>query len=508
MKIRFPRCGCFAPPAVRDEDEDEFSGPVRRTKSSRSSTRVMQQNVSTDTEEATMVDLPPVSIQRFRSWVSDDFFDCVSEIGDIEETFPPALRQGNQLDDLTQGMLDAALAAQEALLFWHTGDGASQFKDAGKSGKVKLAIIPAKGDTMQVVKGTASFGVGELTLEEVVDFLTDVEKKGKYDSQFAQGHKKRALFEDPSTKRRLDLDYAAYKAQWGVSGRDCVLTSVVEKIGDDMWVMSSRSCEYPGYGEGEVLPGYVRCQIVNAGNVVERDPDTGEIFVTMYSQMSIGGNIPTWIVNKAQCDTSTAVTFSSRDGSAHGQNMLSIPDDDFMDCLSVVTSSNGETEVAALARQVSGQFDEMTQTLFVAARSAQAEILQYLTSEGASEFTSLGNAGAVEITARPPPGMMNVGGRDCVYAILREKIRDDLWIVSSKSVDLPEYPENGVLPGYVRCDVKFAGYAMSIDPKTKELTVTMYNQVDVKGNIPTWIVNKAQNKQPACLNDMYKLLKN
>ncbi|KAF4736587.1 hypothetical protein FOZ63_007496, partial [Perkinsus olseni] len=85
-------------------------------------------------------------------------------------------------------------------------------------------------------------------------------------------------------------------------------------------------------------------------------------------------------------------------------NMLSIPDDDFMDCLSVVTSSNGDTEVAALARQVSGQFDEMTQTLFVAARSAQAEILQYLTSEGASEFTSLGNAGAVEITARPPPG--------------------------------------------------------------------------------------------------------
>ncbi|KAF4758097.1 hypothetical protein FOZ63_026682, partial [Perkinsus olseni] len=406
-------------------------------------------NVSTDTEEATMVDLPPVSIQRFRSWVSDDFFDCVSEIGDIEETFPP-------------GMLDAALAAQEALLFWHTGDGSSQFKDAGKSGKVKLAIIPAKGETMQVVKGMASFGVGELTLEEVVDFLTDVEKKGKYDSQFAQGHKKRALYEDPSTKRRLDLDYAAYKAQWGVSGRDCVLTSAVEKLGDDMWVMSSRSCEFPGYGEGEVLPGYVRCQIVNAGNVVERDPDTGEIFVTMYSQMSIGGNIPTWIVNKAQCDTSTALTFSSRDGSAHGQNMLSIPDDDFMDCLSVVTSSNGETEVAALARQDGGQFDEMTQiTLFVAARSAQAEILQYLTSEGASEFTSLGNAGAVEITARMPPGeilrrglidepgrrldlqyvtfkgMLTLAGRDCVYAILRERVRENLWVVSWKSVDMP-----------------------------------------------------------------------
>ncbi|EER09013.1 hypothetical protein Pmar_PMAR028434, partial [Perkinsus marinus ATCC 50983] len=34
-------------------------------------------------------------------------------------------------------------------------------------------------------------------------------------------------------------------------------------------------------------------------------------------------------------------------------------------------------------------------------------------------------------------GMMNVGGRDCVYAILRQKIRDDLWIVSSKSVELP-----------------------------------------------------------------------
>ncbi|KAF4653897.1 hypothetical protein FOL47_010236 [Perkinsus chesapeaki] len=104
-------------------------------------------------------------------------------------------------------------------------------------------------------------------------------------------------------------------------------------------------------------------------------------------------------------------------------------------------------------------------------------------------------------------GMMNVGGRDALYAILRQKINDNLWIISSKSVELPEYPENGVLPGYVRCDVKFAGYAMEINPSTNELTVTMYNQVDVKGNIPTWIVNKAQNKQPACLNEMYKLLK-
>ncbi|KAF4736589.1 hypothetical protein FOZ63_007498 [Perkinsus olseni] len=104
-------------------------------------------------------------------------------------------------------------------------------------------------------------------------------------------------------------------------------------------------------------------------------------------------------------------------------------------------------------------------------------------------------------------GMMNVGGRDAVFAILRQKINDNLWVISSKSVDVPEYPENGVLPGYVRTDVKFAGYAMSINPETKELTVTMYNQVDVKGNIPTWIVNKAQNKQPACLNDLYKLLK-
>mmetsp|Transcript_17914 Transcript_17914/g.15275 ORF Transcript_17914/g.15275 Transcript_17914/m.15275 type:complete len:93 (-) Transcript_17914:80-358(-) len=90
---------------------------------------------------------------------------------------------------------------------------------------------------------------------------------------------------------------------------------------------------------------------------------------------------------------------------------------------------------------------------------------------------------------------------------MRQKINDNLWIISSKSVELPEYPENGVLPGYVRCDVKFAGYAMEINPSTNELTVTMYNQVDVKGNIPTWIVNKAQNKQPACLNEMYKLLK-
>ncbi|KAF4653899.1 hypothetical protein FOL47_010238 [Perkinsus chesapeaki] len=244
-------------------------------------------------------------LQRIRSWISEDFFDCISELEELSpislEVPSTALKAGST-DEITGKMLDEALAAQKVILEWHCGEGVKEFKDAGKSGKVKLAIIPARGDSMQVVKGTASFGVGELELEEVVEFLCDVERKGKYDSQFAQGHKKRGLYEDTSTGslRRLDLDYAAYKAQWGVSGRDCVLTSVVEKVGDNMWVMSSRSCEYPGYGEGEVLAGYVRCKIVNAGNVVEKDEGSGEIFVTMYSQMSIGGNIPTWIVNKAQ----------------------------------------------------------------------------------------------------------------------------------------------------------------------------------------------------------------
>ncbi|KAF4735700.1 hypothetical protein FOZ62_005455, partial [Perkinsus olseni] len=259
------------------------------------------------------------------------------------------------------------------------------------------------------------------------------------------------------------------------------------------------------------------------------------------------------------------------------QNMLSIPDDDFMDCLSVVTSSCGETEVAALARQVSGQFDEMTQTLFVAARSAQAEILQYLTSEGASEFTSLGNAGAVEITARPPPGggdfqvmmgrrsfgvgevgldelldtlmdpasrpkyntyaaggeilrkglidepgrrldlqyatfkgMLTLAGRDCVYAILCERVHENLWVVSWKSMDIPAFSNHGRQSGLVRCNFLCCGYALMVEPQTGELIVTMVNQADPGGNvrkIPTWIANKVQRGQPASLNNLYDLLK-
>lgn len=40
-------------------------------------------------------------------------------------------------------------------------------------------------------------------------------------------------------------------------------------------------------------------------------------------------------------------------------------------------------------------------------------------------------------------GMFTVAARDAVYAILRERIHDNLWIVSRRSVDIPG--ENGSL---------------------------------------------------------------
>ncbi|EER18913.1 Phosphatidylcholine transfer protein, putative [Perkinsus marinus ATCC 50983] len=226
----------------------------------------------------------------------------------------PTPQYDEAMDDSAEKLLDAALEAQEKVLYYLSAEGKAEFDPNGKSGEVTMMVRSQTSETLQIVMGYRSFGVDEIDMQRLLDVLMDPEARKDFDKQTADGKMlKKALIDEPD--RRLDLHYDAFK------------------------------------------------------------------------------------------------------------------------------------------------------------------------------------------------GMMNVGGRDAVFAVLRQKINNNLWIVSSKSVDLPEYPENGVLSGYVRCDVKFAGYAMSIDPDTEELTVTMYNQVDVKGNIPTWIVNKAQNKQPACLNDLYKLVR-
>lgn len=50
-------------------------------------------------------------------------------------------------------------------------------------------------------------------------------------------------------------------------------------------------------------PGLVRCEFLCYGYAIMRDPQTGELSVTMFSQADPGGNvrnIPTWIANKGQ----------------------------------------------------------------------------------------------------------------------------------------------------------------------------------------------------------------
>ncbi|KAF4653898.1 hypothetical protein FOL47_010237 [Perkinsus chesapeaki] len=107
-------------------------------------------------------------------------------------------------------------------------------------------------------------------------------------------------------------------------------------------------------------------------------------------------------------------------------------------------------------------------------------------------------------------GLFTVSARDCVYAILRERINENLWMVSWQSVEVPECPEGSRHADHVRSHLICCGYAIEIDPRTKDLTVTMVNRANPAGNvhmIPGWVALKGLKGQPASLNNLYGFLK-
>lgn len=100
---------------------------------------------------------------------------------------------------------------------------------------------------------------------------------------------------------------------------------------------------------------------------------------------------------------------------------------------------------------------------------------------------------------------LGVSGRDFVYEVLTEMLSPTLGVIATRSVEKAEYPEHKFLDTHCRGFIHNAGYI--IHDVDGEKMVSYYNQLDLRGLIPTWIVNKAQTQQPTSLNATYKALR-
>ncbi|EER03919.1 hypothetical protein Pmar_PMAR017333 [Perkinsus marinus ATCC 50983] len=181
-------------------------------------------------------------------------------------------------------MFDAARRAQAEIQHYLTAEGESEFVSVGKAGPVELmARPPPVGEKFQVMMGRRSFGRREIDLSKLLDTLMDPTALSKYNSHASDGRiLRKGLIDEP--ERRLDLQYATFKGTGSGS----------MSIG----MCSKTDCPYQ-----DPQPGLVRCEFLCYGYAIMRDPQTGELSVTMFSQADPGGNvrnIPTWIANKGQ----------------------------------------------------------------------------------------------------------------------------------------------------------------------------------------------------------------
>ncbi|KAF4690612.1 hypothetical protein FOZ62_006146 [Perkinsus olseni] len=100
---------------------------------------------------------------------------------------------------------------------------------------------------------------------------------------------------------------------------------------------------------------------------------------------------------------------------------------------------------------------------------------------------------------------MGVAGRDFVYAVLTEMVSPTLGVIATRSVRRDDYAEHKLLATHCRGFIDNAGYV--VHDVDGEKIVSFYNQVDVGGSVPTWIVNKAQMRQPTSLDATFSAMK-
>lgn len=86
------------------------------------------------------------------------------------------------------------------------------------------------------------------------------------------------------------------------------------------------------------------------------------------------------------------------------------------------------------------------------------------------------------------------------------KLLDDgRYIIVAKSIDHAKCPE---LPGFVRGELYFGGYILEPLPSNPYQTRAIFlGRVDLKGNIPSWIVKLASELAPLAIEGIRNVLK-
>ncbi|EER18915.1 hypothetical protein Pmar_PMAR015414 [Perkinsus marinus ATCC 50983] len=459
---------------------------------------------------------------------------------------------------------DVAKDSQKALLAF---EGDHRFQSSGVVDEVTLLSRPSGKGSARVVGGKvtlpAGLGVG---VDQVVAFLMDFDARSTWDTSFKRW-KVIEKFDDADPP--VSICWAATRNLSSVLGdRDFVFAMMAEKLSPSRAVVSYRSLDLVDYPEGKYDLSLTRGTIVNSGYIVEALD--GVIFISLFEQIDLGGSAPSFVAERELSTLPLklvklhAAIMSSKIVVAPTTAKTTaepIKSDDEVPKRAVEESQPAAAETDNISLSEEGQ------RMMKVGLDAQAALLAF---QKDSSFKSKGKSGPVELSVRSQNGSemqvvcgkmnwgkdytisqvmeflgdminkvnwddqliedkvlksylndgqrevtltwtsykgeMGVAGRDFIYAAVNEKVSETKGVMTCRSVDLDEFPEHKFSAEACRGFIQNAGYVIDKAP-SGDLIVSFYNQVDVRGSVPTWIVNKATMKQPMSLVPAFAAIK-
>ncbi|KAF4663829.1 hypothetical protein FOL47_005538 [Perkinsus chesapeaki] len=463
-------------------------------------------------------------------------------------------------EPLSQTARDVAKDSQKVLLGFQED---SSFHKTGVVDGVTISVRPSSNGCVPVIAGKTALPVGlGYSVDQVVEYLMDVNARPKWDSSF-KGWKVIEEFNEANPP--VSICWAAARNLGSVlEGRDFVFAVMAEKLSSSRAVISCRSLDLVDYPEGKYDLSLVRGTIVNSGYIVESLD--GVVFVSLFEQVDLGGSIPSFIAERALAALPSKLAKLQDALAAYKPSKPAVEKP-----VKVEEAPNAEPaskQESVVEQSTAPVLSDEGKRMMKIGLDAQKALLAFETDKS---FKSKGKSGPVELSIRPQNGSemqvvcgkmnwgheytisqvmeflgdltykvnwddqliegkvlenylkddkkevtlswtsykgeMGVAGRDFIYAAVNEKVSEDKAVMPCRSIDLPKYPEHKFSNDACRGFIQNAGYIIE-KAHNGDLMVSFYNQVDVRGSVPTWIVNKATMKQPMTLVSAFAAIKN
>ncbi|KAF4664292.1 hypothetical protein FOZ61_000947 [Perkinsus olseni] len=468
-------------------------------------------------------------------------------------------------ESLSQVARDVAKDSQQAVLDF---DKDSRFQTTGVTNGVTILNRLSSEGCSRAVAGKIVLpeGLG-FTIDQVVEFLMNTEARSTWDSTLKRW---RVIEKFENAEPPVCICWAATRNLSGVlDDRDFVFAMMAEKLSPTRTVISYRSLDLVDYPEGKYDLSLVRGTIVNSGYIVESLD--GVIFVSLFEEIDLGGSAPLFLADR-ELDGSLLklaglhAAIASHEVSVPPVKSRNTAELAKSDGKVPEPAERPSTQLVAEGEEAS--LSEEGQRMMKIGLSAQKALLAF---ESDKSFKSKGKSGPVELSVRPQNGSemqvvcgkmnwgkkytisqvmeflddlsnkvnwddqliegkvlksylndgerrvtlnwtsykgeMGVAGRDFVYAAVNEKVSGNKGVMTCRSVDLDEFPEHKFSAEACRGFIQNAGYVIE-KVQNGDLMVSFYNQVDVRGSVPTWVVNKATMKQPMSLVPAFASIKN